>query len=161
MAYSSKKVKKLNWDEVKVLIKTGSIVGCFKLYGDNTEALIEDDYDLDDLVKHHESGGEFGMERSDDTVSKKVLSNDEDMNFLQRAYDKVNLINRTQDVLEHADEMGFFVTESDARVIAKRFLSDYDCNRDENSMLEEQIRNYFKGGLNDDNFTEGIKEGYL
>lgn len=77
-------------------------------------------------------------------------------------HDRVNLNNRTQDVLEHADEMCFFVTESDAKVIARRFLSEYDCNRDENSMLEEQIRNYFKGGLNNnDNFTEGIKEGHL
>lgn len=65
MAYNWPGMRKILWDEVKELIKNNEIVGCFKLYDDKTETLIETDYDLDDLIAHHENGGEFGEEIED------------------------------------------------------------------------------------------------
>ena len=65
MSYIWKGMKKLAWDEVKQLHKSGKLVGCFRLYNDDTEGMIESDYDfIDDILSHHEKGGEFGMEKS-------------------------------------------------------------------------------------------------
>lgn len=62
MGYNWKGMRKLSWDEVKEYIRKGYIVGCFRLYEDGTEGMIEREYDLDDLIQHHEAGGEFGEE---------------------------------------------------------------------------------------------------
>lgn len=65
MGYNWPGMRKIPWEEVKELIKSNEIVGCFKLYDDKTEGMIEEGYDLDDIINHHENGGEFGEEIAD------------------------------------------------------------------------------------------------
>lgn len=70
MAYNWPGMRKIPWDEVKELIKNNEIVGCFKLYEDGTEGMIESGYDLDDLYRHHDAGGEFGEEIADEMTTE-------------------------------------------------------------------------------------------
>ena len=79
MGYSWGGMHKLTWNEVKEMHKKGELDGCYKLYDDDTESEIGSGYDfIDDILEHHENGGEFGMEI--DTVElnmlggKKILS---------------------------------------------------------------------------------------
>lgn len=63
MGYTWTGMKKISWDEVKDLDKKGELVGCFYLYDDESEGMIEADYNFDDIKKHYECGGEFGIEK--------------------------------------------------------------------------------------------------
>jgi len=53
--------QKLSMDEIIVRHKTGELVGCLRLYPDNTESYI-DEYKWEDIEKHLELGGEIGYE---------------------------------------------------------------------------------------------------
>jgi len=54
-------IQKLSMAEIMARLRAGTLVGCLKLYSDNTESYIED-YDWEDIVKHMELGGEIGYE---------------------------------------------------------------------------------------------------
>ena len=54
--------EKLSWNEVQELHKKGGLVGYYKLYDDNTEAMVESDYDWEEIVSFYDAGGEFGEE---------------------------------------------------------------------------------------------------
>lgn len=63
MSYTWKGMRKLTWEEVLHMHKKGELVGCFRLYDDNSEAMIGRGYDFTgDILAHHENGGEFGEE---------------------------------------------------------------------------------------------------
>lgn len=62
MAYNWPGMRKLSWDEVNELARRGELIGIYKLYDDGTEAAIEADYTLEEIVEHHQNGGEFGEE---------------------------------------------------------------------------------------------------
>ena len=62
MAYTWNGMRKLSWKEVQKLHKEENLVNCFKLYDDNTEALIEKSYTWEEIEEHYNSGGEFGKE---------------------------------------------------------------------------------------------------
>lgn len=55
-------MRKIPWEEVKELIRSNQLTGCFRLYDDGTEGMIEDSWDLDDIYDHYNRGGEFGEE---------------------------------------------------------------------------------------------------
>ncbi len=54
-------VCKISMDEIRLRHNAGELVGCLRLYGDNTESYIEE-YEWDDIVRHLEQGGEIGYE---------------------------------------------------------------------------------------------------
>lgn len=62
MAYKWLGMKKISWEEVRELHEKGELAGCYRLYDDDSEGQIETDYSWDDIVAHHECGGEFGYE---------------------------------------------------------------------------------------------------
>ena len=65
MAYTWDGMKKVEWKEIVLKHKNGGgLAGYFYLYDDGTEAAIEEGYSWSDITKHHENGGEFGMEKS-------------------------------------------------------------------------------------------------
>jgi len=57
-----KGIQKLHVQEIIAHHKEGTLIGCLKLYSDNTESYIED-YEWEDIVKHLDLGGEIGYER--------------------------------------------------------------------------------------------------
>ncbi len=59
--YTYPGVHKISMDEIRLRHNTRKLVGCLKLYGDNTESYIEE-YEWDDIVRHLERGGEIGYE---------------------------------------------------------------------------------------------------
>lgn len=59
--YTCSGVQKLSVNEVWVRHNAGKLVGCLKLYSDNTESYIEE-YEWEDIMKHLELGGEIGYE---------------------------------------------------------------------------------------------------
>ena len=59
--YTYSGVYKLSENEIFVRHNTGGLIGCLKLYSDNTESYIEE-YEWKDIVKHLELGGEIGYE---------------------------------------------------------------------------------------------------
>ena len=59
--YTYAGIQKLSMVEIVTRHQAGTLVGCLKLYSDNTESYIED-YDWEDIVKHMELGGEIGYE---------------------------------------------------------------------------------------------------
>ena len=65
MAYEWEGMEKITFEEAKALHERGELVGCYRLYPDNTESYIEEDYDFDDIVRHCEAGGEIGYEKHD------------------------------------------------------------------------------------------------
>ena len=59
----------LDWQHVISLLEDwqrhekGELAGCFRLYDDNSEAMIDRGYDFaGDIMAHHKKGGEFGEE---------------------------------------------------------------------------------------------------
>ena len=62
MAYKWLGMRIIPWDEVQELHEKGKLAGYYRLYDDDSEGQIESDYSWDDIVKHHEYGGEFGYE---------------------------------------------------------------------------------------------------
>ena len=62
MAYKWLGMKKISWKEVQELHEKGELAGCYRLYDDDTEGQIEADYSWDEIIAHHEQGGEFGYE---------------------------------------------------------------------------------------------------
>ena len=56
-------MEKISFEEVLKRHHDGSLVGAFMLYPDGSEALIENDYDINDILNHHYMGGEFGDEK--------------------------------------------------------------------------------------------------
>lgn len=63
MGYTWKGMQKIDWEEVESRHENGELAGCFCLYGDGTESVIEEGYLWDNIVKHYENGGEFGREK--------------------------------------------------------------------------------------------------
>mgnify|MGYP003475758146 CR=1 FL=1 len=59
--YTYSGIRKLSMNEISVRHNTGELVGCLKLYPDNTESYIEE-YEWEDIVRHLELGGEIGYE---------------------------------------------------------------------------------------------------
>lgn len=90
MAYTWEGMEKLTWEEVKQLHYKGELVGCFKLYPDETEGMIESGYDWQDIVNHYDNGGEFGFEKNVTTDAKKEAA-----------------ITKLKDELDKAKEKGF------------------------------------------------------
>ena len=70
MFYKWLGMRVIPWDEVQVLHKKGELVGCYRLYPDNSEGQIDRGYSWDEMVKHHDNGGEFGGDL--DTVELKL-----------------------------------------------------------------------------------------
>lgn len=64
MAYNWPGMRKLSWEEVNELARKGELAGRYKLYDNGTEAEIDADYSLEEIVEHHQNGGEFGEERA-------------------------------------------------------------------------------------------------
>lgn len=63
MGYTWLGMRKLIWEEVLQRHEKGELAGCFRLYDDNSEAMIDRGYDFaGDILVHHKKGGEFGKE---------------------------------------------------------------------------------------------------
>lgn len=63
MGYTWLGMRKLTWEEVLQRHEKDELAGCFRLYDDNSEAMIGRGYDFaGDILAHHEKGGEFGEE---------------------------------------------------------------------------------------------------
>ena len=62
MGYTWSGMKKISFEEVMQRHKQDELVGCFKLYDDESESQIEPDYKLEDIIRHYNNGGEFGIE---------------------------------------------------------------------------------------------------
>ena len=61
MGYTWLGMQKLTWEEVLQRHEKGELAGCFRLYDDNSEAMIDRGYDFaGDILAHHKKGGEFG-----------------------------------------------------------------------------------------------------
>ena len=60
MAYTWEGMKKISFYEVKEMWRKGN-KGFYRLYEDETEASVELDT-WDDIKKHYDLGGEFGIE---------------------------------------------------------------------------------------------------
>ena len=54
-------MQKLTNAEITECLEKGTLRGCYLLYGDNTESLIED-YSAESIQKHLDNGGEIGRE---------------------------------------------------------------------------------------------------
>jgi len=63
MAYEWEGMRKIPWSSVIEMHENNTLVGCYMLYEDNTEGMIDPNYKWDDIVRHHMSGGEFGLEK--------------------------------------------------------------------------------------------------
>lgn len=63
MEYEWDGMRKIPWSAVIDMHLNHTLAGCFYLYPDGTEAEIQADYKTEDIVKHHENGGEFGLEK--------------------------------------------------------------------------------------------------
>lgn len=59
--YTYEGIRKMSFEEVVTRHREDTLVGCLKLYSDNTECYIED-YAWKDIVNHIDSGGEIGYE---------------------------------------------------------------------------------------------------
>lgn len=67
MGYTWLGMRKLTWEEVLQRHENGELAGCFRLYDDNSEAMIDRGYDFaGDILAHHKKGGEFGIRTLDD-----------------------------------------------------------------------------------------------
>ena len=62
MAYRWMGMKVLTWEAVKMLHENGELAGCYKLYMDETESEISENYDWSEIEQHYERGGGFGWE---------------------------------------------------------------------------------------------------
>lgn len=61
MGYTWLGMQKLTWEEVLQRHEKGELAGCFRLYDDNSEAMIDRGYDFaGDILAHHKKGCEFG-----------------------------------------------------------------------------------------------------
>lgn len=73
MGYTWLGMRKLTWEEVLQRHEKGELAGCFRLYDDNSEAMIDRGYDFaGDILAHHKKGGEFGEEI--DTVDLELAA---------------------------------------------------------------------------------------
>ena len=71
MGYTWLGMQKLTWEEVLQRHENGELAGCFRLYDDNSEAMIDRGYDFaGDILAHHKKGGEFGEDI--DTVDQEL-----------------------------------------------------------------------------------------
>lgn len=59
--YTYSGIRKLSMDEIFERHSAGELVGCLKLYPDNSESYIEE-YEWDEIIKHLKAGGEIGYE---------------------------------------------------------------------------------------------------
>lgn len=59
--YTYKGIVKLSIGEIVARHREGTLIGCLKLYSDNTECYIED-YVWEAIIRHIELGGELGCE---------------------------------------------------------------------------------------------------
>lgn len=104
----------------------------------------------------------LGIERDepeDSQYSAREIANMLPDEVLEAAYRKRELQYRIQDAKNHAEELGYEISDEDAESIAKRFLYIHDCNVSENDQFEEIIEVYEKGGKNwDDNGKEKIQK---
>lgn len=64
--------------------------------------------------------------------------------IIYEAYRRQQILYRIDDVLNHADDMGAELSESEAEMVAGRFLDNHDCNVAENDAFRELIRDYTK-----------------
>lgn len=62
MAYEWSGIQKVSFEEVVRLHNANELCGYLKLYDDNTECYLDENYEWEEIVKHHENGGEFGFE---------------------------------------------------------------------------------------------------
>ena len=60
MGWNGKKL----FEEVEKLHEIGKLCGCMYLYDDNTECYIPETYTWEEIKKHYENGGEFGVEKT-------------------------------------------------------------------------------------------------
>lgn len=75
MAYNWEGIEKIPWETIQAMARDGkSLCGLFFLYDDNTETMILTSTSWDDIVEHHEKGGEFGKEKD---VSERSEMNNE------------------------------------------------------------------------------------
>lgn len=99
----------------------------------------------------------LGVERyapEDSQHAAEEIANMLPDDVLEAAYRKRELQYRIQDAKNHAEELGYEISDEDAESIAKRFLYIHDCNVSENNQFEEVIETYMKGGKNWDNNGE-------
>lgn len=62
MSYNWSGIQKVSFEEVANIHNVGTLCGYLKLFADNTECYLEEDYKWEDVVRHYECGGEFGFE---------------------------------------------------------------------------------------------------
>lgn len=63
MAYEWDGMRKIPWGAVVEMFDGKNLTGCYYLHPDGTETEIGEDYTWQDILKHHENGGEFGLEK--------------------------------------------------------------------------------------------------
>ena len=96
----------------------------------------------------------LGIERDepeDSQYSAREIANMLPDEVLEAAYRKRELQYRIQDAKNHAEELGYEISDEDAESIARRFLVIQDCNVAENDVFEEIVEVYVnKGKIWDD-----------
>ena len=59
--YTYEGIRKLTREDVIRRYKEGKLIGCLKLFSDDTECYIEE-IEWNDIIEHMDSGGEIGFE---------------------------------------------------------------------------------------------------
>ena len=62
MDYNKKGMRKLSFDDVKKRVARGEITGCYFLYSDGTESVIDEGNGWSEIMQHIDNGGEIGEE---------------------------------------------------------------------------------------------------
>lgn len=63
-SYRWKGIKTLSEIEINRRLETGDLIGCYLLYPDGTKSLVEENTTKEDIYKHYNRGGEFGVEKA-------------------------------------------------------------------------------------------------
>ena len=62
--YTWEGMQKISFEEAVRLYSTAELTGYYKLYPDGTEAMIDKELDLQELIFHYDQGGEIGCEKA-------------------------------------------------------------------------------------------------
>jgi len=69
--YTWSGMKKLTWNEVEKRHQNNDLIGVYKLYPNNTESLIMNDYTWEEILNHVKHGGELGEEVNYHVISEQ------------------------------------------------------------------------------------------
>lgn len=70
MSYDKKGMRKLSYEEVKKRVEKEEIAGCYFLYSDGTESVIDEGNVWPEIKQHIDNGGEIGEEIGEDKEPK-------------------------------------------------------------------------------------------